>query len=236
MGAPELPRADASRGLGELLLMTKSIKMMPERKLRHEGAAGAIAGNVTPTASTDARETQASPSAKRAEGRTFGPDSPVLHALGMALSPLQWWRTLPADEFLAGEYINICSSLDEIADVLEGNDAALALYGHGNAAIGLVLGGMPIRKVGLRGDIAMTAVARCALEGDLRAALVLCHILRHADLDRRRADDLCASWLAYYLRHSPTKRDFTHDEKVILRKLHACDDAAIRDTGCGACQ
>ena len=220
--------------------MTQSNNVVPERKLRHQtsaritsGATADAADTVTPIEHTDASVKQTAPAGDRNKDAVLDPESPVLRALHIGISPLHLWRTLPADAFRAGDYLQICSALDEIATVLEGSDAVPALYGDGDTAIGIVLGGMPIRSVGLRADIAMTAVARCALEGDLRAALVLYHILKHAELDRRRASALSASWFAFYLRHSPGKRGFTPDEKIVLRELHACQTATPWYTGEG---
>jgi hypothetical protein len=187
--------------------MSQSTKM-PERKLRHEGAARATGQPADKAASIDpakASATRTSSSDDSTGNTMLDPASPVFRALRFGISPLSLWRMLPADLLGAADLLELCSALDEIATMPEGSGLEPALDGDPDAAIAFVLSAMPIRKIDLQVEIAMTAVLRCALDGDLRAALVLAHVIDRADLDPRHTADLCASWFEYYLRNSSAR-------------------------------
>jgi hypothetical protein len=81
-----------------------------------------------------------------------------------------------------------------------------ALRGDAAASIAIAIGAMPIGKVTLEVDLAMSALALCALEGSAGAALVLAHILRRVALDHPFGKDLSASWLAYNLGRALTAK------------------------------
>lgn len=149
--------------------------------------------------------------------------SPVLRALRIGSSPLSWWRMLPADAFRAADQFRIGAALDEVAIVLANSRIAPALGGDPDAAIALVLSLMPIKERSLEVDIAMTAVLRAVLDGDLRCALVLGHIIDRADLDPVHAANLCASWFEFHLHHSPSRVGFTAAEQAVMKALHAFD-------------
>ena len=74
-----------------------------------------------------------------------------------------------------------------------------ALQGDAAASIAIAIGAMPIDEVTLEVDLAMSALALCALERSAGAALVLAHILRRTELDHPFGKDLSASWLALNL-------------------------------------
>jgi hypothetical protein len=62
-------------------------------------------------------------------------------------------------------------------DVLRGgDDFAAALKGDPAAAIAATFSMMPIEEMTLKADVAMTALLRCALEGNAAAALVLAQV------------------------------------------------------------
>jgi len=67
---------------------------------------------------------------------------------------------------------------------------------------------MPVEKMTLRADVAMTALLRCALERNAAAALVLAQVLGLTDLAHSHATELAASWLAYGRRCSDNPRKF----------------------------
>ena len=79
---------------------------------------------------------------------------------------------------------------------MRGGDILIAtLRGEVAAAVAVALALMPIAEVTLEVDLAMTAVLRGALAGDGPAALVLAHVLGHADIGHPFAAELSASWL-----------------------------------------
>lgn len=149
--------------------------------------------------------------------------SPVVRAL-RKISPLRWWRSVPADAFQATEYLAVRSALAEVATLIEGAEVEPALQGDANAAIALVLSLMPITRLGgIKTDIAMTAVLALALEGEPRCALVLAHVLDRAEPDPRRADQLCGSWFEFHLSHSASRGGFAPPGTAVLEALSTFD-------------
>ena len=69
-----------------------------------------------------------------------------------------------------------------------------ALAGDAVAAVGIAISAMPIKETILEIDVTMTAVLLCALSGNATAALVLAHVLDHADLGHPSGNELSASW------------------------------------------
>ena len=153
--------------------------------------------------------------------------SPVLRALRVGSSPLGWWRMLPADAFRAADHLRIGAALDEVAIALANSRIVPALKGDPDAAIALVLSLMPIKTRSPAVDLAMAAVLRCALDGELRCALVLGHVIDRADLDPVHAANLCASWFEFHLAQG--RVGFTAAEKQVLKALHAFDARASED-------
>ena len=94
------------------------------------------------------------------------------------------------------------TTLEQIDVLPGGDDIAAALEGDAAAAIGFAFSLMPIEKMTLRADIAMTALLRCALERNAAAALVLAQVLGLTNLGHPLATELATSWLAYGRRHS----------------------------------
>jgi hypothetical protein len=77
----------------------------------------------------------------------------------------------------------------------------------------------------------MTAVLRCLLDGDRRAALVLGHVIDRAELDPAHAASLYTSWLEFLLQHSASRTAFTAAEKAVVKALHAFDARAPENPG-----
>jgi hypothetical protein len=95
-----------------------------------------------------------------------------------AIYPLSLWRTLRAAEFEAPSLVAIRSLLAKT--VLFGQPKwPAAVAGDTAAAIAVAASFMPIDNVTFQVDLAMTALIRCAVEGDLAAAIVVANILRH---------------------------------------------------------
>lgn len=144
-------------------------------------------------------------------------------------SPLAWWRTLPPDAFGDAERLLLLATLEQI-DVLHGGaDFAAALKGDPAAAIGVAFSSMPVEKMTLKADIAMTALLRCALERNAAAALVLAQVLGLSDLGHPYAIELAAAWLASGKRCSDSPLKFSKAENVLLtafREHHRNGDDA----------
>jgi hypothetical protein len=114
------------------------------------------------------------------------------------VTPLEWWRTMPADHLGDGQRLQLRATLEKIC-VMKDHQWLSALRGDAPASIAIAIGAMPIDQATLEVDLAMSALALCALEGSAGAALVLAHILRRASLDHPFGKDLSASWLALNL-------------------------------------
>lgn len=114
------------------------------------------------------------------------------------VTPLEWWRTMPADHLGDAQHLHLGATLEKIW-VMKDHQWLSALRGDAPASIAIAIGAMPIDQVTLEVDLAMSALALCALEGSAGAALVLAHILRRTAFDHPFGKDLSASWLAHNL-------------------------------------
>jgi hypothetical protein len=144
------------------------------------------------------------------------------------ISPLAWWWTLPSDLIRDAEHLLVRATLDRITMMCGGNDLPAALRGDPAAAIAAAFSLMPIDDVTLEVDITMTAVLRCALDGNAAAALVLAHVVGRAELDHPFATELSGSWYTLHLRHTPDRRRFTPDEKAVWSALRKYDETRAR--------
>lgn len=139
---------------------------------------------------------RATPSGKLA--KADGPaQSPWPFNLG-DVTPLEWWRTMPADHLGDVQRLYLRATVEKVC-VMKDHQWLSALRGDAAASIAIALGAMPIDQVTLRVDLAMSALALCALEGNAGAALVLAHILRRTELGHPFGKDLSASWLVLNL-------------------------------------
>jgi hypothetical protein len=135
------------------------------------------------------------------------------------ITPVQWWRTLPADAFREAEQILLRTTIERIA-VLHGDaDLAASLSGDAAAAIDIAFTLMPITEITLTIDIAMTALCRCALTPNSSAALVMAQIVGLTDLDHGLSFALAASWNAYGRHHASDRPKFREAEAVLLAAL-----------------
>ena len=121
------------------------------------------------------------------------------------VTPLEWWRTMPADHLSDGERLHLSATLEKIC-VMKDHQWVSALQGDAAASIAIAIGAMPIDFITLEVDLAMSALALCALEGSAGAALVLAHILRRTTLDHPFGKEISASWLAYNLGRALTAK------------------------------
>lgn len=131
--------------------------------------------------------------------------------------PLAWWRTLPSDKFRDAEKLLLLVTLERIAVLRGTGELYAAQRGDAAAAIAAALSVMPIQDFTLEVDITMTALLRCAVEGDSAAALVLANVLGRTDLDL--ATELSASWFAQHIERSPHRRSFSAEEASLLTEL-----------------
>jgi hypothetical protein len=111
--------------------------------------------------------------------------------------PFAWWRTLRADRFSVG-YVHIARRLLAKSAIIGEPHWFLAAAGDAAVAIGVAV--RVQKRAGNTAvllDLAMTAVACVALEGNQTAALLLSSTLKR----RREIDARCAAlsdtWLAY---------------------------------------
>jgi hypothetical protein len=117
------------------------------------------------------------------------------------MTPLEWWRTMPADHLNDAQLLYLRTTMKKIS-MLKSRQWLSALEGDAAASVAIAIKAMPIDRITLEIDLAMSALALCALDGSAGAALVLAHILRHTALDHPFDKELSVSWLALNLRRA----------------------------------
>ena len=117
------------------------------------------------------------------------------------VTPLEWWRTMPANHLGEGQQRVLGEILDKVSLVKSGQWLS-AMRGDAAASIAVVIEAMPVNRITLEVDLIMTALMVCALGGNPGAVLVLAHILHRAPLDHPFAQELSISWLALNFRHA----------------------------------
>ena len=126
------------------------------------------------------------------------------------VTPLEWWRTMPADHLGDAQHQILGETLDKVC-LMQDRRWLFAMHGDAAASIAVAIETVPIHQITLEVDLAMTALMFRALDSSAGAALVLAHILRRAPLDHPFAEELSVSWLALnlrralYARKHPTK-------------------------------
>jgi hypothetical protein len=98
------------------------------------------------------------------------------------VTPLQWWRTIPADRLNDAQHLLLRATLEKVG-LIKGREWLSGMRGDAAASIAIALHCLPITTVTLEVDLAMSAVALHALGGDAASALVLSHILRRVPVD-----------------------------------------------------
>lgn len=109
------------------------------------------------------------------------------------VTPLEWWRTMPADRFTDAKANILCNTLTSISVASEPNWLA-ALDDNGPTSVAIAISAMPIDKISLSVDLALSALLLTALRGNAAARFVLSHILRRAPLNHPFGENLAASW------------------------------------------
>ncbi|MDF0579720.1 hypothetical protein [Bradyrhizobium yuanmingense] len=118
------------------------------------------------------------------------------------ISPLAWWRTLPADLLRDAEHLLVIDTLGRISMFDRDDKLPAAVRGDTAAAIGAALSLLPVDEVTLAVDITMTALLRCALGGDATSTVVLANILHRIELNYPLAAELSFSWYTRLARGS----------------------------------
>lgn len=98
--------------------------------------------------------------------------------LDSAFDPWSLWRTLRAEQFNAQDLQTIRRLLTKT--VLLGQPKwEEAARGDAPAAVAVAVSFFPMDEVTVPADLAMTALIRCAIEGDPAAAIVISNVLRN---------------------------------------------------------
>lgn len=109
------------------------------------------------------------------------------------VTPIEWWRRFPADQFGDAERLLLQATLDRVSVLRARKDVSAALRGDPVAAIRNAARLMPIRRITLSTDLVMSGLLRAALASDQAARLVLGSALKGArccDLSQ-----LATSWM-----------------------------------------
>jgi len=121
-------------------------------------------------------------------------------------APLSLWRTLRAEQFRAEDLDAILRILSN-TELLGQQKWSEAITGDVPATVAVAVSFMPVQSVTPQVDLAMSALARCAIEGDLAAAIVLANILRHlpgVTVSHRR---IATSWFVSNLAFARTSAE-----------------------------
>src|SRR5690606_31091858 len=121
-------------------------------------------------AERDPPNTQATTCSSECSTWPFNPDD---------VSPLQWWRTIPADHLGAAQHLLLRAAMAKIC-FISGREWIAGLHDDAAASIAVALGALPIIEITLEVDLAMSALTVSALGGNAGSVLVLSHILQRA--------------------------------------------------------
>jgi hypothetical protein len=144
-------------------------------------------------------------------------------------TPLTWWRRLPAHAFRDLERAQISETLRHVDLLRGGDELRAALNGDDAAATAAAISMMPIENIDFHADITMTALLRCALNGDATAALVLAQIVGLTDVGHSLTRELSVSWLGWGFQHSTDPKKFGEAGTVVLSALKAHESGAKDD-------
>jgi hypothetical protein len=117
------------------------------------------------------------------------------------VTPLEWWRTMPANHLGEGPQCVLREMLDKVS-LVKRRQWLSAMRGDAATSIAVAIEAMPINRITLEVDLMMTALMVCALDGNSGAVLVLAHILHRAPLDHPFGQELSISWLALNFRRA----------------------------------
>lgn len=141
------------------------------------------------------------------------------------ISPLQWWRTLPADHLGDAQHLLLQATVEKIG-LIKGREWLAGLHNDAPASVAIALGALPITEITFEVDLAMSALTVSALGGNAGAVQVLSHVLRLAPLDHPFAKELSVSWLVLNLRRALEAR-MTTKANAIARPPETANDLPI---------
>ena len=87
-------------------------------------------------------------------------------------SPIEWWRSLPADHLGDAHHLLLRATLHKIC-VMNGREWLSAMSGDAVASIAIAVEMFPITEITLEVDLAMTVLMLGALDGTAAAAVIL---------------------------------------------------------------
>jgi hypothetical protein len=121
------------------------------------------------------------------------------------VSPLQWWRTMPADHLCDAQHLLLRATLENVY-FISGRKWFGGLHGDAAACIAVAFGILPVVEITFEVDVVMSALTANSLGGNAASALVLSHILRLAPLNHSFGRELSVSWLILNLRRALSAR------------------------------
>jgi hypothetical protein len=143
------------------------------------------------------------------------------------VTPLEWWRTLPADHFGDAQQL-VMRGINNKICTMRGQEWLAALRGDAAACVAVAFAALPITEISLEIDLAMSALTVVALDGNAAAAVLLSHILQQTPLDHPFARELSVSWLAFNLQRALEKsRGTAVDAEPGSRRGRTGQSAAI---------
>ena len=145
------------------------------------------------------------------------------------VSPLQWWRTMPADRLGDAQHLLLRATLEHISTI-DGHEWLIGLHNNAAVSVAVALSALPITEINIEIDLAMSALTVSALGGSAGATHVLSHILRLAPLDRLLARQLSVSWLRLNLRRALKAKVAKEGDAFKARHASANRDAGDRRT------
>jgi hypothetical protein len=146
------------------------------------------------------------------------------------VTPLEWWRTMPADHLGDAQHLSLRATVDKIC-TMHGREWLAALSGDDAACVAIAFGALPITEITLEVDLAMSALSVGALGGNAAAALLLSHILQQTRLDHPFAKELSVSWLVLNLQRALEKRHVTIGNTKLRRRRGCAGHAAALHEG-----
>ena len=133
---------------------------------------------------------------------------------------------MPADSLHGADQEHLVKALRQISVLRNDEEPAAAMRGDADAAIGAALTAMPVDKITLPVDVAMTALLGAALNRSSSASLVMAQVIGLTDLPHTFAITLARSWLSYGMRHSPAPDKFAEAAAVLWEAFQRRDAVA----------
>jgi hypothetical protein len=168
--------------------------------MRHSTIEAAIAASNPPAPPSSGE--------RRVPNRTAGLDAWARSSWPLTpddVPPLQWWRTMPANDLGDAQHLLLRITLEKIC-VIGGREWLGASWDDAAACIAVAFGILPVVEITFEVDVVMSALTTNSLGGNAASALVLSHILRLAPLNHSFGRELSVSWLILNLRRALSAR------------------------------